>query len=143
MRETSLDSTISFHKREGSFFVKVYKDLGHGTLGTLRELLALASDDNRLFLDLRSLHSISEQEKASLRDILSSSAIPQKSIFFKGEMGFAVAVDGNKVLISRKKEAGMEPNAKKVLAAHGTHQCKCCGKCRTCGHHGHEALLAS
>ena len=143
MTETRVDDALSFRTKEKTLFVSLHESPGAATLKALQGLLARHDPDTRLFVDLRELDSVSDQDTASLRRVLASAPIPPQGVFFKGTLGFAVAVDGNKVLVERGKgaiPADAEARFHKRSVGCTGHHCHCGGKCGgqcRCGGHCH------
>lgn len=66
----------------------------------------------RLFLDVRELAPLQTEQQALFRTCLAD--FPSRQLFFKGQNGFDVGINGSRVLIMKKK------------------QCSCNGKCTVC-----------
>ncbi len=83
----------------------------------------------RLFLDVRALDRVPPESARALREVLSASPVPPKSVYFKGEPGFGLAGTGNRVIVMKKKSdrGSAAPEARARFAA------RPCGCRRGCG----------
>ncbi len=86
---------------------------------------------NRIFIDVRKVTNPQPSAVAAFKTSLGSLSVGPERVFFKGKLGFDLAVNGNKVLIVKK--ANQERSEEKKHVCKGN-----CAHC-TCGHHKHCA----
>ena len=83
----------------------------------------------RIFIDVQKVVQPHPSAVSAFKTSLSALRIGPERVFFKGKLGFDLAINGNRVLIVKK-------------ATHERHEGKkhvCTGNCAhcTCGHHQH------
>lgn len=156
MQVQGQDSGVFFRQNDSNLFVGFTREPDDAMLDAMALLLERRGASlGRLFVDVRRLATVGEQTVAGVRRILSGSPVPASRVFFKGEQGFALAQNGNKVIVYRKPEGSASGNGRQSLAARRRserqaagqgaaegHVCTCKGGCRDggpcCGRcHGH------
>ena len=157
MQAQGQDSGVFYRQNDSNLFVGFTREPDDAMLGAMALLLERrGASIGRLFVDVRRLVAVGEQTVAGVRRILSGSPVPASRVFFKGEQGFALAQNGNKVIVYRKPEASALGGGRQSLAARRRserqaagqgaaegHVCTCKGGCRDggpcCGRcHGHD-----
>lgn len=78
----------------------------------------------RFFIDVQKIDLQKNNGALTFRHGLEESSIAPQLIFFKGQAGFALATNGNRVLIPKKRS---EPAKSKKHV--------CCGRCQNCTCH--------
>ncbi|MBQ7585076.1 MAG: squalene cyclase [Desulfovibrionaceae bacterium] len=75
---------------------------------------------DRIFIDVRKAETPSSKVASHFKTALAKSSVSPRQIFFKGQKGFDLAIDGNRVLLPQTT-----PHADKPKHV-------CCGKCAHC-----------
>ena len=158
MQAQGQDSGVFYRQNDSNLFVGFTREPDEAMFKAMALLLERRGPSlGRLFVDVRGLPQVGEQTAAGFRHILSGSPVPASRVFFKGEQGFALAQNGNKVIVYRKPDASAP--GRQSLASRRRQQrqsadssaeghvctCKggcrdggpCCGRCH--GHHGADA----
>ncbi len=134
MQSTKLTPDLDYHRNGKNLHINLSKEPDARTLISMSDLLKNYGDGTgRVFVDVRNLNEGMHQTTIrSLKELISSSRVPARSIYFKGPMGFTLASDGNRVLIRRGKDDFPSDGAIAKAAARFTkisHKCRCGGKC--------------
>ena len=167
MQAQAKDGGVFYRQNESSLFVGFTREPDDAMLRSVALLLERRGASlGRLFVDVRHLQSVGESTVSGVRRVLSGSPVPASRVYFKGEQGFAIAENGNKVIVYRKPDAASAGNGRRSLASrrcrerhaagqdqhaagqdqHAGHEeghvCTCKGGCRDggpcCGRcHGH------
>ena len=88
-------------------------------------------DCHRIFIDVRDIQNPSQTVAANFKSRLENSLVSPSQIFFKGNSGFKLAINGNRVLVQSSN-----PHQKPKHKKDGQHVC--CGKCKHCHCHDHK-----
>lgn len=130
---TTPEEDLCFHRTGKILHISFQKEPDQRMFQSMSIVLKeYENDTDRLFLDVRKLSgSLSQQTVSSMRSVLEKSRMPAKSVYFKGEAGFALAGSGNRVLIFKK--SGDKKNETRAAAqkrfAQRPHKCTCGGRC--------------
>ena len=102
----SRESNRDLHVRlAGSFHIPAAQELGK----LLRQRYTGAG---RVFFDVRELDAPKAEQHTLFRQCIGP--VPPEKVYFKGELGFALAIEGSRVLLMKKGS------------------CRCQGACKTC-----------
>lgn len=83
---------------------------------------------NRIFIDVRDIAKPGNLVAQSFKKALSSCAIAPQQVIFKGQGGFDLAINGNRVLVKASEgQAHAKPKGH-----------VCCGRCKNCHCHDHD-----
>ena len=106
MQAQGQDSGVFYRQNDSNLFVGFTREPDEAMFKAMALLLERRGPSlGRLFVDVRGLPQVGEQTAAGFRRILSGSPVPASRVFFKGEQGFALAQNGNKVIVYRKPDA--------------------------------------
>ncbi len=83
----------------------------------------------RIFIDVRRVAHSQPSAVTSFKSSLRLQGVGPERVYFKGNLGFDLAINGNKVLIVKKEDAILRHEKKYVCKGN-------CAHC-TCGHHHH------
>ena len=82
----------------------------------------------KIFIDVRDVQP-KESVAANFKASLQKSTIAPSQIFFKGQSGFDLAINGNRILLQTAKQKKQDLPLKEAKHT-------CCGKCKHCHRHG-------
>lgn len=132
MAATNIKNCLSFHKTADNLFIGLGQEPDVDTLKTMKILLCrYGKSSSRLFVDVRSLSGAVATTVSRVRTVLLSAPILPKNVYFKGELGFSFAVDGNKIIIKKKGSTTGTGNRQKInaLFVKSKRLCRCAQHC--------------
>ena len=130
MPHTPTDSTqpsAVFHKFSHNNLHIKCSSFGQSEANTVMGLMhTFHKECDRIFIDVREIPSPKTSVANAFKTALTNCQITPKQIFFKGQEGFNLAINGNRVLVQTGKT---RPKPKGHT---------CCGKCAHCHCHDHD-----
>lgn len=153
-------STLAYHTKDANIFITLRAVPDAETFSQIQVLLDLyAHPTSRLFLDVMALSAMEQQTIEQLRQMLSASPLTAHNIYYKGQLGFLIAENGNRVIVMRPHHDTNGARRPSLAARHGHpcshhseqhageehHHCHCdgkggcgCGGHGGCCHHHHD-----
>ncbi len=127
------EQILSFHRNGRNLYISFQKEPDQQAFRSMSTVLKdYAGDTGRLFLDVRQLTgTVSHGTAHSMQYVLKKSGLPASSVYFKGQAGFSLAGNGNRVLIINKggRDSAAENEAARKRFVRRTHKCSCQGRC--------------
>lgn len=109
-KSQSTGNTVTFHTNGRNLHINLGRDPDTRDLRALSVLAHCHCDEGgRLFLDVRHLARVEEGTVDGLRALVRASGLPPQSVYYKGQLGFSLAQDGNRVLIVRPRDGRAAP----------------------------------
>lgn len=106
-------NAVSSHARNRDLHIKVEGWFEQSAANKVDALIrAHEAEGGRVFVDVRGLRPLEPEARNLFRQSLRT--VPAQRLYFKGEEGFSIGVDGSRVLIIKKSP------------------CRCAGRCTTC-----------